>query len=173
MNYQIADAKTRYFNDKEHYLQFLQAWKKAAQRSAHKGEDWGYLADVRLTGAHMVMYALLRGRDIRTAFTPITKKSKLENGFYINHGMYWAADNLNSILNPEGWNHEERIAKFLAPFGDVLDKEVLHKLYDDMPRVEPLYSNYGKGMKIAEVLMGIDKGWDNKELWRVIEKEAA
>lgn len=168
MNYQIADAKTRYFNDKEHYLNFLQAWKKAAQRSASKGDDRGCL-----TGAHMVMYALLRGRDIRTAFTPITKRSKLENGFYINHGMYWAADSLTSTINPDGWNHQDRIAKFLAPFGDVLDKEVLHKLYDDMPSVEPLYSNYGKGVKIAEALMGIDKGWHNKELWRIIEQEAA
>ncbi|KKL55640.1 hypothetical protein LCGC14_2253410, partial [marine sediment metagenome] len=48
MNYQIADAKTRYFNDKQHYLNFLDAWKKAAQRSASKGENWGCL-----TGAHM------------------------------------------------------------------------------------------------------------------------
>ncbi|KKL78968.1 hypothetical protein LCGC14_2019510 [marine sediment metagenome] len=146
MNYQIADAKTRYFNDKQHYLNFLQAWKKAAQRSASKGEDWGCL-----TGAHMVMYALLRGKDIRSAFTPTMKESKLRNGAYINHGMYWAYESLSGLAR--AWNQEERVTKFLAPFKEVIDKEVLFKLIDEMPQVSALYSNYGKGITIAEKII--------------------
>ncbi len=167
MNYQIADAKTRYFNDKQHYLNFLQAWKKAAQRSASKGDDRGCL-----TGAHVVFYALLRGRDVRTAFTPITKKIKLSNGAYINHGMYWAAQELRGVANINGWNHEERIKKFLAPFNETVTEEMLTQLYEDMPDIPALYSNYGKGIKIAEALIDADNK-DVKNLWKIIEEGEA
>ena len=166
MKYQIADAKTRYFNDKEHYLNFLQAWKKAAQRSSHKGEDWGYLADVRLTGAHMVMYALLRERDVRSAFTPITKKTKLSNGAYVNHGMYWAYQDLIGLAR--AWNQEERVEKFLAPLNDTIDKEVLFKLIEEIPEISAIHSNYGKGIQAAEAIKGSRQS--AKELWAVIEE---
>ena len=164
MNYQITDAKTRYFNDKEHYLNFLKAWKRAANKSVSKGEEWGCL-----TGAHMVMYALLRGRDVRTAFTPITKQSKLENGFYINHGMYWAAQDLAGLAR--SWNQEERVKKFLAPFAGTIEPEVLFKLIDEMPQIPALYSNYGKGKKVALTLIETEER-DNKVLWSLIEEAA-
>ena len=161
MKYQIADAKTRYFNDKQHYLNFLTAWKKAAQRSSSKGEDWSCL-----TGAHMVLYAFLRGRDVRTAFTPITKKSKLENGAYINHGMYWAYHDLIGL--DRVWKKEERVEKFLAPLNDTVDKEVLFKVIAEMPQIQAILSNWGKGKQIAEMLMG-NHGVP-KELWKMIDE---
>ncbi len=161
MKYQIADAKTRYFNDKEHYLNFLQAWKKAAQRSTSKGDDWRCL-----TGAHMVMYTLLRGRDVRTAFTPITKKSRLENGAYVNHGMYWAYQDLIGLARD--WNQEERVKKFLAPLNDTIDKEVLFKLIEEMPQIQEICSNYGKGIQVAEAIKGVRLS--AKELWKIIEE---
>jgi len=141
MNYQIADAKMRYFNDKQHYLNFLKAWKKAATKSVNKGEDWACLS-----GAHMLLYALLRGKDVRTAFTPVTKRTKLTNGTYINHGMYWAYTTLISLKQsyPEGIRD-----KFLAPFNGTIDEEVLLKIIDEMPKITPLYSNYGPCTKVA------------------------
>ena len=161
MKYQIADAKTRYFNDKQHYLNFLQAWKKAAQRSTSKGNDRRCL-----TGAHMVMYAFLRGKDVRTAFTPIIKKSRLSNGAYVNHGMYWAYQDLIGLARE--WNQEERVKKFLAPLNDTVDKEVLLKLIEEMPEIFAIHSNYGKGIQAAEALM--DNHKQPKELWAIIEE---
>jgi len=155
MNYQIADAKTRYFTDKQHYLNFLDAWKKAAQRSASKGDDRGCL-----TGAHMMMHALLRGKDVRSAFKPITRKSKLENGAIINHGMYWACCDLV-------WQKHSP-DKFLASFNGMIDKEVLLKLIEDMPNIPAIYSNYGRGCLIAEAMM--DNRKQPKELWKIIEE---
>ncbi|KKK72918.1 hypothetical protein LCGC14_2899090, partial [marine sediment metagenome] len=122
-----------------------------------------------LTGAHMVFYALLRGRDVRSAFTPITKKTKLSNGAYINHGMYWAAQELRGVANINGWNHEERIKKFLAPFNETVTEEMLAQLYEDMPDISPIYSNYGKGIAIAETLIATDER-DSKALWKIIEE---
>ena len=118
MKYQIADAKTSFFDDKEHYLNFLQAWKKAAQRSQTKGDDWGCL-----TGSHMFFYATVRGRNVYEAFTPIHRKTKLENGFYVNQGMYFAYDYLERLTRSEGnsWM-EQRLEEFLAPFNGTIDK---------------------------------------------------
>lgn len=161
MKYQIADAKTRYFNDKQHYLNFLTAWKKAAQRSGSKGDD-----RCCLTGAHMVLYAFLRGRDVRTAFTPITKASRLENGAYINHGMYWAYHDLIGLAR--GWNPEERVEKFLAPLNDTVDKEVLFKIIEEMPQIPAIISNWGKGQLIADAIKGNRQ--PAKELWKIIEE---
>jgi len=59
MNYQIADAKTRYFENKEHYLNFRKAWSESVNND-----------DIYLSGAHMLLYSLLRERDVREAFTP-------------------------------------------------------------------------------------------------------
>jgi hypothetical protein len=154
MTYQITDAKMRYFNDKEHYLNFLKAWKKAATNSI--GTDDG------LNDAHMLMYALLRGKDARSAFKPITKISKLENGAFINNGLYWAHEHLaRQKREPE---------KFLAPFEGTIEPEILLRVIEEMPVVSPIYSNYGKGIAIAELLK--DNRRQPAELWKIIEEAA-
>ncbi len=147
MKYQITDAKTRYFNDKQHYLNFLDAWKKAASAD-----------DCQLTASQMLFYALVRGKDVRTAFTPITKETKLRNGHLINHGMYEAYESLRRANE-----------NFLAPFDGTIDEEVLLKLIDEMPTISPIYSNYGKGIAIAETLIETDER-DAKTLWNIIEE---
>ncbi len=170
MNYQIADAKTRYFNDKQHYLNFLNAWSKAVNSvnaKATKNKLYGNKEPGWLTGAHMLLYALLRGKDVRTAFTPITKESRLRNGAYINHGMYWAYDSLSGLAR--AWNQEERVATFLAPFNGAIDKEVLFKVIEEMPKIGEIYSNYGKGIKIVETLIATDER-DSTALWDIIEE---
>lgn len=154
MTYQIADAKTRYFENKQHYLNFLNAWKKEASSD-----------NCRLTAAHMLFYALVRGKDVRTAFVPITRENKLRNGFYINQGLYFAYRDLCSIKRlsqtakgeaASEWS-KRVINDFLAPFDDVIDQEFLFKVTNEMPEIKPLYSNYGKGVRIVEALTSIDK----------------
>jgi hypothetical protein len=149
MKYQIADAKTRYFKNKQHYLNFLDAWKKEASSD-----------NCRLTGAHMLFYALLRGKDARSAFKPITRKSKLENGAIINHGMYWAYQDL-------AWQNRSP-DKFLEPFDGTIDTETFLKFIDEMPKIPAIYSNYGKGRLAAEAMM--DNRRQPEELWAIIDE---
>jgi hypothetical protein len=165
MNYQIADAKTKFFDDKEHYLNFLQAWKKAAQRSQSKGEGWGCL-----TGAHMFFYAAVRGRNVYEAFTPIHRKTKLQNGFRVNQGMYFAYDWLSRLAryakdDNYKWG-QEMVEEFLKPFNGTIDKERFVKIVEAFPEVEPLYSDYGKGSLAAAALLETTES----DLWSVIER---
>ena len=172
MTYQIADAKTRYFNDKQHYLNFLDAWKKATKSvncKATKNKYYGNKEPGWLTGAHMLLYAILRGKDARTAFTPITKESRLTGGAYINQGMFWASNKLYHISNPRSYNYEERAKEFLAPFNGTLDKEVLTKVVEEMPEITALYSNYGPGVSIAQRLIETDETHP-VALWKIIEE---
>ena len=169
MTYQIADAKTRYFNDKQHYLNFLDAWKKATKSvncKATKNKYYGYKEPGWLSSAHMLLYAILRGKDALTAFTPITKESRLTNGAYINHGMYWAYRKLIVLTN---YPDEEQVKEFLAPFNGTLEKEVLAKVVEEMPKITELCSNYGTGISIAQRLINTDET-DPVALWKIIEE---
>jgi hypothetical protein len=158
MNYQIADAKTRYFKDKEHYLNFLNAWKQEASSD-----------NCRLTAAHMFLYALARGKDVRTAFTPITRETKLRNGAYANHGLYWAYDTLSRFDKVDGWYAKTYASDFLAPFNETIDMDTLVKISQELPRIEPLYSDYGKGKAIAQMLIETDER-NAHVLWKMIEE---
>lgn len=174
MNYQIADARTRFFNDKEHYLNFLAAWKRAANSvnaKATKDKFYGNKVDGWLTGAHMLLYTLVRGRDIRPAFTLVTNETKLTNGFYINHGLYWAAQDLIRIAgyvkNDREWSNNI-VDEFLAPFNGTFEKERLVELVEAMPEIKAIYSDYGKGRAIAERI--IEDG--SIDPWDLIEEAA-
>ena len=68
---QIKEAKRTFFKSKEHYLDFLAAWKKAANQ-----EDKA----LRPSPYHYIIYALLRGYHEDHGFTPITSENKLKNG---------------------------------------------------------------------------------------------
>lgn len=169
MTYQIADAKTRYFNDKQHYLNFLDAWKKATKSvncKATKNKYYGNKEPGWLTSAHMLLYTILRGKDARVAFTPITKESRLTNGAYINHGMYWAYRELYTITN---FAQGERVEEFLAPFNGTLEKEVLIKIVEEMPKITELCSNYGTGISIAQLLIETNETHP-ASLWKIIEE---
>ena len=119
-----------------YYLNFLKAWKKAAQRSAKKGDDWGCL-----TGTHMFLYKVLRGHNVYDAFTPITRETKLRNGFYVYHGMYWAYDNLTRIgrfaQRPSEWS-DRYVNEFLAPFNGTIDKDRLIAIVEALPTLSPV-----------------------------------
>jgi hypothetical protein len=79
-NFNIKEAKTRFFESKEHYLKFRQAWKDFHNNNHHiKIVEW---TDERgnerkgkvsiLTSSHYMLYNLLRGYDIKYGFTPLT-----------------------------------------------------------------------------------------------------
>ena len=158
MNYQIADAKTRYFTDKEHYLNFRKAWSESFNNE-----------DVYLSGAHMFLYSFLRGRDVREAFTPTSRPTKLLGGQFINSGMYWANAPLSRLIHP--FVTEENFNYFLKPFKGTLDKETLIQAVNDMPKISPIQGNYGKGIAVAEAIIETSER-NPEKLWTIIEEAA-
>ena len=135
MTFQIADAKFKFFKDKEHYLAFRRAWSESVNDK-----------DTHLGGRHMLLYAILRGKDARTAFVPISSFNKLNNGAIINQGLYNAYTELQSYLS---WRTSS-IETFLAPFKGTVDEETFKQVMKELPDMSPLYSNYGSGTAIVK-----------------------
>lgn len=124
-----------------------------------------YRTDSWLTASHMVLYNLLRDKPITDGFTPIHDVRRLAAGHHINLGFYQAAIGLwfvvenarRSLIPPADdakdyvkRNHQHRkenVEKFLEPFGGTVTLEMLAKV--DIPRIEPLYTGFGKGATFA------------------------
>jgi len=136
---------TNTFETKDQYLAFRSAWKKAAQEK-------------KLTGAHHVLLNILRGHPVERGFTPITKTTKLQNGFRINHGLYFAAGELSSIVSgaaSDSGYQKTRAEMFIAPFNGTLTLEQLASI--EVPSIPSLQSDFGKGRKIAQKIIESDK----------------
>lgn len=136
MTYQIADASKRYFTDKQHYLNFRTAWSEAVNSDSakpSKDETYGTRIPGWLTSAHMLLYALLRGRDIRTAFTPLTAERKLQ-GSHPDRGMRDAYHSLKRLSNK--YMPDTYVEKFLAPFNETVDKETLLSVIEELSDLE-------------------------------------
>jgi len=114
-NFKIENAKTRFFESKEHYLKFKTAWK-----AFHNGQDMSWYEDVDvtpwdsrmvypdtmpdeertfakvkrtpLTAEHYLIYNLLRGYNVQRGFAPLIHSGRLNAA--LNWGGYerpWAA----------------------------------------------------------------------------------
>jgi hypothetical protein len=104
-NFTFENAKTTFFTSKEDYLAMREAWKKFHRTGQAKGV-WSEKEIVRrryniethkteeitciektkskpLSAEHYILYNLLRGKDLRTGFTPIKNEDKL------NAHRYW------------------------------------------------------------------------------------
>lgn len=153
---------TNTFETKEQYLAFRKAWATAAQNK-------------ELTGAHHVLLNILRGHPVVRGFTPITKTTKLQNGFRINHGLYFAAGELSSIVKGAGeakGYQRDRALRFIAPFGDTLTLEMLAEI--QVPQIESLQSDFGKGKKIAKKIIEQNlKGITFEDIDALLLEEAA
>lgn len=111
--YQIHNAQELFFPSKEEYLAFRAEWKAAARAKT-------------LTAADMAAYALLRGKDLRQAFTPITNPTKLANGQPAEHGLDLACLRLRWQLRMHGWRGAlsestpalQRLAEYLTQEGE-------------------------------------------------------
>jgi len=144
--FQIEDAKTRYFNSKEDYLQFRQAWKDFHNNGHHvEVGEWttphGNVKTYRrprLNSSSYMLYSLLRGYDIKHG--------------YVEHGENgWAAceaaatDIIRTARNLKDVNAEsaysrkwarESVAKLMLPFGGTVTNQMLYdlavELYENM-----------------------------------------
>jgi len=156
------------FNTKEQYLSFRAAWKSAVNsekaKKTLKTSEWGtYREDGWLDASHHILFNILRGRAADRGFTPVTNTNKLKSGTYLNHGLYFGMSSLMSLQSTakkivDGQKVYEgsatRLADFLAPFNHTVTVDMLASI--ELPKIEPLYSSYGKSKKVANIIISGD-----------------
>ena len=158
---------TTLFETKEQYLYFRKMWADAVNSPKAKTTKTNY---GWLHAEHMVLYNILRQRQFDKGFSPVTSKNKLENGAYINYGLWSACSTLRSHINrakniigandsggflkkkvePSEWD-VKYVNEFLEPFADTVTPLMLSKV--ELPEVHMLESGYGKGRKIAKLIL--------------------
>jgi len=175
----IENTREIFFNNsKEQYLYFKDVWSKACNSD-----------EFHLTREHFLFYALITGKDVRKAFTPTTNENKLNNGAYINHGLYFAYQDLKFIANAahryvqqvekgsntwfiknkDGKKLPPCVEAFLKPFDGTITPETILAVYQHCPKIEPIESSYGEGMRIARELLAKDRRQITaEELWECI-----
>lgn len=135
------------FKTKEQYFSFRDAWASAVNDK-----------DIRSTlqAEHHILYNILRGKSFDCGFTPITNSNKLQNGAYINHGLYNAMRKINRLQNiAKKITYGEKIteynanafAEFIAPFGNTVTVDMFATI--KLPEVKPIYSDYGSSKQVA------------------------
>lgn len=107
---------------KEQYRNIITAWKQFFNENR---DD--------LDTVHFVIYNILRGKDPKNGFTPLTSKSIPSKGPH----EYWAFDKAKSFINTayrrahvvsDRWQNYNLLSKLLLPFGSDFDIE----LYKDV-----------------------------------------
>lgn len=117
MTYTIADAKTKYFKDKDHYL----AMRKAFAKSVND-------PNIDLHGYHFMFYNALRGKDLRCGFRDRTNLKQIYHQGWLNYGVYKAQYMFH--LKPR-----RDINDIIFPFGDTVSVDVAEQVIADMPRI--------------------------------------
>jgi hypothetical protein len=150
---------TKYFETKEQYLTFRNAWAKAAQSKT-------------LTAAHFMLYNIIRGKDPQDGFTPFQRRSKFDGMGMFNLGAVMANQELRRMQSRIGskYGHEWAV-RFVEPFGDAFTLEDLKKI--EIPKVEQLWTVFGKGMRIAKNIPEEFKAKTINELLALDTEEAA
>lgn len=206
---------TTQFKSKEHYIAFLNAWKTAVNSdkakstvkhdsytvsSGNSTTTFHYAERVSgwMTGAHHVLYNILRNRTFHRGFTMVSNKNKLLHGTSPCLGLYQATQELRHIqkmirqeaehnAKPEtkrkllDWNSKKkddgvfwgtsRIDAFLAPFNGTVDRDMIMDI--DVPEVKMMYTSWGEGAKIvAAILKGEYSPKNYDDLLAVIEEVA-
>ena len=140
--FQIEDAKTRYFNSKEEYLQFRQAWKDFHNNEHHieRGE-WttphGRVREYKrplLNSSSYMLYSLLRGYDITRGYSEHS-----EHGWAACEDaaaeIMQVARKLKDINATSSWSRKwarESIEKLLLPFGGTVTHQMLYDVAAEM-----------------------------------------
>lgn len=156
---------TTYFETKEHYQAFRNAWARAVNDDRAKKQiievphtDWrtGSKTIIKeksngwIGARHHILFNILRGKQPDTGFTPTTNSNKLRNGAYFNYG-YWAANySLRNIIEcakkiksaPEDYFYQRRVdsvTAFLKPFDGTVTIEMLQNVEVPEERLKAKY----------------------------------
>lgn len=114
---------TTYFNSKQQYLKFREAWAYAVnsdrrfstlekcdeqiREAGHCGyRKFGAVSEQTgkrlipgwITPSHHVLYNILRNKPFDVGFSPVTNHTRLKNGMYINNGLFSAVFNLKCVI---------------------------------------------------------------------------
>lgn len=93
---------TKFFKTKEQHIAFRKAFATAINDPrAKKGKPDvnGYKPRGWITKSHIMLQHIVRGLPHDHGFTPITKKSRLENGAVPNEAVHYATWNLQRYIN--------------------------------------------------------------------------
>lgn len=135
--FQIEDAKTRFFTDKEHYLQFRQEWKDFHNEGHHieRGE-WttphGNVKEYKhslLNSSSYMLYNLLRGYDIKHGYCEHSEQGWAACD-YAAGDILQAARGLENI-NVSAFSQSyalKTLEKLLQPFGGTVTSQMLYDL---------------------------------------------
>ena len=192
-----TNTRETFFKHKEHYLAFRAAWAKAVNSEKAKSrtvpcDEWNEdtcdftkgtgRARVKgwVTGAHVMLYNILRGKAHDVGFTPITNTNKLQNGSHINEGLYQARNMLsrqirhaNRALKSDNpltkvkqmfgkktlWVDDtpnQNLVDFLEVFDGTVTPEMVAAIID-LPVVLAMTSGYGPYKKVAEHIIESNK----------------
>ncbi len=151
----IENAKTRFFESKEHYLKFRQAWKdfhnsdKLVWREDVEVYSWAYNKNITmknvkrtsLSAEHYMLYNLLRGYEANRGFTPLTNERRLDaTATWGGKHQPWAAyeiaksellraiKRLKDVNSPSECSRKwarEAYGALVLPFGDTISQGVL------------------------------------------------
>lgn len=168
----IENAKTTFFTDKEHYLNFRKAWASAVNSPRAKSHlepchEWlnSRLSEGTgrqrvqgwITREHAILYNLLRELSIDNGFTQVTNKKRLDNSGLRNHGLYFGTyrlqficQNAEQLINrpfDSDWA-KSSVNGFLEPFGETVTKEMLKKLVNYIPQIPYKTKGYTSQEKI-------------------------
>jgi len=148
--FQIEDAKTRFFNSKEDYLNFKQAWKDF-HNDGHVVETREYKDRLgtheykvnMLDSTHYMIYNLLRGYESHRGFTPIVNEGRL--GAHCGSPWYnydlTVSNLIQSARRVKDINSEsefsrryarEAVDKLRLPFGDTITNAMLYELASEV-----------------------------------------
>lgn len=132
MNY-IADAKTKYFRNRAHYMLFKAAWAEAVNND-----------DIHLKAEHFMFYNALRGKDITSGFTEVGPK-KVYHQQWVNLNTYMTRSHLSQVALRRCYYIT--IDELLAAFGDTVDLDTAQAVINEMPKVEQKFdsSMYSSG----------------------------
>lgn len=139
------------FKTKEQYFSFRDAWASAVNNKETRSH---------LRAEHYILYNILCGKSFDRGFTPITNANKLQNGMYINHGLYNATYKLRSIISSAkdlfsgktlSSYQTDEFPKFISPFNNTVTVDMIATI--DLPEVKALYPNFGSGRQIADQII--------------------
>jgi hypothetical protein len=153
----IENAKTRFFESKEHYLKFRQTWKdfhnsdKLVWREDVEVYSWAFNKNITmknvkhtsLSSAHYMLYNLLRGYEAHRGFTEHGEHGWAAYDDALSTILRWTRyiKNVNSPSESSRNYARQMVDALVLPFGDTLSQGVLvalaREIHPDFPEFEP------------------------------------
>ncbi len=110
----------RFFPTTNDYIALRRQW-SALMNSPRRRE---------LTAAHHILYLALLGKDWRKGFTPPTNRRKLDNGAFLDWGLFRGLARLHSRVGE---------LELLAPFAGLVTPEMLAQVRELAPLRNPYH----------------------------------